>query len=308
MLYLPETLPAVAALKSAGMAVSEYSLDHYPKTCHDLPAASQGEKPLRILFLNIMPQKAVTEMDIARTLSATGHSVCLLPMKIAGQTYKTTPQDYVERYYRDFEYYAEGQFDGLIVTGAPVEHLDFEQVRYWPQLCAIMDWAATHVNSALYICWGAQAALYHLHGIPKYPLPEKKFGIYPQQTVSPQCPLLAELSPEFPMPQSRHTEVRAADFAGKSVDIVACGKESGVGLAMAHEGREVFIVGHLEYAADTLDREYHRDLDKGLPIHLPRHYYVDDQPEQGINYSWQTAAVRFYGNWLKTLRTERLSQ
>ena len=293
MLFLPQHLPAADLLRAEGYAVSEYPLGAVP--------ASSGTAGRRILFLNLMPQKAVTELDIARTLAATGQDVTLLPMKIAGQTYKTTPQAHMDAFYRDFEAFAAEHFDGLIVTGAPVEHLAFEEVRYWPQLCHIMDWARQHVRTTLYICWGAQAALYHIYGIPKYSLPEKRFGIFFQNVLDSQLPLLRGLAPAFLMPNSRHTEVRRADFQGSGARIVAESAESGVGVAVGGDGREVFVVGHLEYEPLTLDKEYRRDLAKGLPIHLPEHYYANDDPAAGVAHTWKSAAIRFYGNWLDSM-------
>ncbi|MDD5780569.1 MAG: homoserine O-succinyltransferase [Bacteroidales bacterium] len=292
MLFLPEKLPAAAQLRAEGYAVSEYPLSAEPAS--DVAGR-------RVLFLNLMPQKAVTELDIARTIAATGQDVTLLPMKIAGQTYKTTPQAHMDAFYRDFESFAGSHYDGLIVTGAPVEHLDFQDVRYWPELCHIMDWAREHVRTTLYICWGAQAALFHLYGIPKYALSAKRFGIFPQQVLDAGCPLLRGLSPTFPMPHSRHTEVRPDDFREGGVRIVADGAESGIGIAVGSKAGEVFVIGHLEYEPLTLDKEYRRDLAKGLPILPPAHYYVDDDPAKGVEHTWKSAAIRFYGNWLDSM-------
>ena len=278
-------LPAAATLKREGVAVWD--------VC---PA---GLRPLRVLFLNLMPQKEQTELDILRSLSHAALPVEVVPVKIAGQTYKTTPMEHMQAFYTDIEKLMGGTFDGLVVTGAPVEHLAFEDVRYWPQLCTIMDWARTHVRSTLYICWGAQAALYHHYGIPKYALPEKMFGIFPQRVLS-AVPLFDGMERPFPMPNSRHTEVRVADFpAGADVEPVAVSDESGMGVAVGAGGREIYVAGHLEYEPATLEREYRRDVAKGLPIALPRHYYHGDDPAQGIDYSWQRACATFYANWVE---------
>lgn len=285
MLILPKDFPIAATLRAEGI-----------QTACECPT---GGQPLRILFLNLMPQKTVTELDIARAVAQPDKTVELLPMKIAGQTYKTTPMAHMLQFYRDFETFESGCYDGLIVTGAPVEHLPFEEVRYWPQLCRIMDWAQTHVRSTLYICWGAQAGLYHHYGIPKHPLPAKKFGIFAQRVIESGWPVLHGLEPEFPMPNSRHTEVRRADFpTDGSLAIVAESQESGVGIAIGHGGKDIFIVGHLEYEPHTLHNEYVRDLNKGLPIAPPQHYYKDGTPESGIDFAWHEAARRFYRNWL----------
>lgn len=298
MLYLPQNIPAVATLKAEGCDVAVYDVA-------DAPCASAfPDGVCRVLFLNLMPKKAETELDVARVLAGQSRDVALLPMKIAGQTYKTTPMAHMRAFYHDFEDFEAGAYDGLILTGAPVEHLPFEQVRYWRQLCHIIDWASAHVSSTLCICWGAQAALYHLYGVPKYPLAAKMFGIF-EQSVLPQVSetpvLMNGLAPKFPMPNSRHTEVHIADVEAAGVRLLAASRESGVGVMQSRDGRYVFIVGHLEYHAETLDSEYRRDLAKGLPIAAPRHYYVGDRPADGINFSWLVAARRFYSNWLQSL-------
>ncbi len=292
-------MPAVETLRKEGFAVKEFPLA-------DAPHHGANTAARRILFLNIMPQKAVTELDFARTLSQAALGVdgeeldvVLLPVKIAGQTYKTTPMAHMEAFYRDFEDFEGGHYDGLILTGAPVEHLDFEAVRYWPQLCRIMDWAEAHVRSTLYICWGAQAALYHHYGIPKYGLPAKRFGVFGQEVFDAGNVLMQGLAPRFPMPNSRHTEVRGEDFAGKPVRIIAGNEESGVGVAVADDGKKVFIVGHLEYEPYTLRNEYRRDVAKGLPIAPPQYYFENDDTEGRVLYTWERAAGLFYRNWLK---------
>ena len=264
-----------------------------------LPFVSNGEVPedaLRILFLNIMPMKQITEEDFCRSLAFSDVSVELLPMKIAGQTYKTTPQEYVDRYYSDFEVYKDGYYDGLILTGAPLESINFEDVRYWEQLKEIMTWAQKHVSSSLYICWGAQAALYHHFGVPKYDLPEKCFGIYPHRVVYNHC-LLHNMHPEFMMPNSRHTEVHSSDFPPEC-QVIAESDETGVGIMVSNEGREVYVVGHLEYEPLTLHNEYMRDLEKGLVIAPPHNYYINNVSDQGVDYVWEGACKQFFCNWL----------
>lgn len=290
-LYLPYGLPAITTLRREGAVVGTF-----PKAEATSPTAFPSGV-LRILFLNLMPQKEVTELDIARMMVGRKHPVALLPMKISGQTYKTTPQVYIDAFYTDFEAFENQNFDGLIITGAPVEKIPFEDVRYWSQLCHIMDWACVHVRSTLYICWGAQAGLYHHYGVPKYMLPAKKFGIFTQQVLA-KSPLMRGLSPSFPMPTSRHTEIRLSDIEQAPLDFLATGAESGVAIVASADSREVFITGHLEYAPRTLDNEYKRDLAKHLPIAKPLYYYNNDNPADGINFSWHTAARRFYGNWL----------
>jgi homoserine O-succinyltransferase len=264
-----------------------------------LPFVSNGEAPedaLRILFLNIMPMKQITEEDFCRSLAFSDVSVELLPMKIAGQTYKTTPQEYVDRYYSDFDVYKDGYYDGLILTGAPLESINFEDVRYWEQLKEIMTWAQKHVSSSLYICWGAQAALYHHFGVPKYDLPEKCFGIYPHRVVYNHR-LLHNMHPEFMMPNSRHTEVHSSDFPPEC-QVIAESDETGVGIMVSNEGREVYVVGHLEYEPLTLHNEYMRDLEKGLVIAPPHNYYINNVSDQGVDYVWEGACKQFFCNWL----------
>lgn len=283
MLYLPKGIPA-----SEQLSTDTYKLHEWNKVQHCK----------RVLLLNLMPQKTQTELDIARTICATNENVQLIPIKIKGQTYKTTPMEHIKAFYIDFDDVEHECFDGLIITGAPVEQIAFEEVRYWPQLCHIMDWATDNVERILYICWGAQAGLYHHYGICKYALPEKRFGIFPQQVMVPQSPLMKKLQPVFPMPNSRHTEVRREDILSCShqgLEIVAESDESGVGIVATADCRRTFIVGHLEYEPYTLHKEYHRDLAKSLPIHAPEHYYDADGT---VNYVWKDAAVQFYANWL----------
>lgn len=283
LLVLPPGLPAADILQTEGARV--------------LAEVPEGVCPLRILLLNLMPQKAVTELDIARMMAAAGYPVQLVPVKIAGQQYKTTPQEHMDAFYIDFEEAARRPFHGIIVTGAPVEHLPFEEVRYWPQLCDIMDSVRQAEVPALYICWGAQAALYHRYGVQKYMLPHKMFGIFSQRVVG-DSPLVSGLAPHFFMPNSRHTEVRKEDFPADAVRVLAESEESGPGVMVSSDGLDVYIVGHLEYAADTLLREYRRDLAKGLPIMPPLHYFEHDCPDSPVRFSWHEAALRFYRNWL----------
>lgn len=270
---------------------------------NDIRYTTNQEAPtraLRILFLNIMPIKQTTEEDFCRSLACDEIDVALLPMKIAHQQYKCTPQAYVERYYKDFETYADGYYDGLIITGAPLENINFEEVRYWPQLMQIMAWAKTHVRHSLYICWGAQAALYYYYGVPKHPLPEKMFGVFWHDVLSPH-PLLRGLSPLFPMPHSRHTEVRAEQFPPQC-QILAQSAESGVGIAQSNDAQQIYVTGHLEYAPNTLHDEYLRDVSKNMPIKKPKYYYIDDaQPQLGVDYTWESSCKTFFRNWLQLM-------
>lgn len=293
MLYLPQTMPCIATLRAEGGEVAVYNLSDASRLGAFPPEVK------RVLLLNLMPQKAVTELDIARQMVGRPGGVALLPMKIAGQTYKTTPQSHMDALYLDFEAYEHGVYDAMIITGAPLECMPFEQVRYWDALCRIMDWADHHVlRSTLYICWAAQAGLYHHYGIDKYALPAKMFGIFGQEVLQLSCPLFAGLCPAFPMPGSRHTAVAVDAIEKAGLVLGAVSAESGLGVALTTDCRRVFITGHLEYEPNTLDNEYRRDVAKGLPIDLPRHYYHNDDPARGVDFSWAQAARRFYGNWL----------
>jgi len=262
-------------------------------------AATQDIRPLRIVVLNLMPIKITTETDLVRVLSNTPLQLDLTFMKIKSHTSKNTPIEHMRAFYKDFEVLRSQKFDGMIITGAPVEHLDFSDVTYWDEMSDIFDWARTHVTSTLYICWAAQAGLYYHYGVPKYPLPAKMFGIFPQKPLQPSLPIFRGFDDVFQMPHSRHTEIRRADIeAVPELTIIAESEESGVSIVMAREGREFFITGHAEYSPLTLDTEYRRDLGKGLPIDKPRHYYRNDDPEQGPLVSWRAHANLLFTNWL----------
>lgn len=279
-------------------------------------------------LLNLMPQKPETEFDFCKMLSAANLDVNLVLLKIPHQHYKTTPQAYVDAHYVDFApsmaEASEGalacgcgekqlpSIDGLIVTGAPLEQMSFEEVRYWKELQDIWDWTAHCGIPTLNICWAAQAALYHFYGWGKRALSEKCFGIFAQRNLVPQHPLLRGLGERFPMPHSRHTEVYWGDtdaeatlqggdtqFLPEGLEVLA---DSEVGQSILYDAarQQTFVTGHLEYRADTLDGEYRRDLAKGLPIAPPLHYYIEDNPENGIDFSWEETALLFYRNWLVT--------
>ena len=268
-LYVPKNLPAIKELHSQGITI----YDEVP----------EGVKPLRILLLNLMPIKAVTELDISRQLSKTD-----LPI-----------QEHMDAFYRNFDELASQQYEGMIVTGAPVERIPFESVRYWQQLIEIFDWSRTEIRSAIYLCWGAQVGLYHHYGVPKYDLPHKLFGVYEQKLQRSGLPIFRGLEERFNMPNSRYTEVRREDIDRVSdLEIFVEGDRSGVGIVKPVNRSEFFVMGHLEYSPATLDNEYNRDVNRGLDISRPENYYINDDPEQGINYSWQKPADLFYSNWL----------
>lgn len=287
-LTLPDRLPAIDLLKEENIFVMDTSR-----------AAAQDIRPLRIVVLNLMPIKITTETDLVRVLSNTPLQLDLTFMKIKSHTSKNTPIEHMRAFYKDFEVLRHQKFDGMIITGAPVEHLGFEEVTYWAEMTDIFDWARTHVTSTLYICWAAQAGLYYHYGVPKYPLPAKMFGIFPQKPLMPQLPIFRGFDDIFQMPHSRHTEIRREDIETvEGLTIIAESEESGISIVMAREGREFFITGHAEYSPLTLDTEYRRDLGKGLPIDMPRHYYRNDDPDQGPLVSWRAHANLLFTNWL----------
>ena len=262
-------------------------------------ALNQDIRPLRIVILNLMPLKITTETDLIRLLSNTPLQMEVYFMKLRTHTPKNTPIEHMMMFYKDFETLRKEKFDGMIVTGAPVESIPFEGVNYWDELRTIFDWARTHVTSTLYICWAAQAGLYHHYGIPKYSLPKKMFGIFDQRALDPQLPIFRGFDDVFRMPQSRHTEVRKEDIERvEGLRIIAESDESGVGIVMARGGREFFITGHLEYAANTLDNEYKRDRGVRADVGMPLNYYRDNNPDMPPIVTWRSAGNLLYSNWI----------
>ncbi len=287
-LALPDKLPAIDLLKQENIFVIDNSR-----------ASGQDIRPLRIVILNLMPLKIVTETDLVRILSNSPLQLTVEFMKVKGHTSKNTPIEHMRQFYRDFELMRDEKFDGMIITGAPVEQMPFEEVNYWEEITDIFDWARTHVTSTLYICWAAQAGLYHHYGVPKYPLSGKMFGIFRQTPLRPQEPLFRGFDTTFCQPHSRHTEIRCEDILARpDLTLMAEGEESGVSIVMAREGREFYITGHSEYDPFTLDTEYKRDLAKGLPIVMPQNYYMDDDPEKGVNVTWRADGNMLFHNWL----------
>ncbi|MCR4994771.1 MAG: homoserine O-succinyltransferase [Bacteroidales bacterium] len=287
-LRLPDRLPAISLLEKENIFVMGQER-----------AAMQDIRPLRIVVLNLMPIKITTETDLVRVLSNTPLQLDLTFMKIKSHTSKNTPVEHMQAFYEDFDLLREQKFDGMIITGAPVEHLDFQEVTYWQEITEIFDWARTHVTSTLYICWAAQAGLYYHYGVPKYPLQAKMFGIFPQRPIDQSLPIFRGFDDIFFMPHSRHTEIRRKDIEQHpDLTIIAESEESGVSMVMARGGREFFITGHAEYSPLTLDTEYRRDLGKGLPIDMPRHYYRADNPDLGPVVTWRAHANLLFTNWL----------
>ena len=287
-LRLPDKLPAIELLKHENIFVMDDSRAHM-----------QDIRPLKIVILNLMPLKITTETDLIRLLSNTPLQLEVSFMKLKSHTPKNTPTEHMMMFYRDFAEMRNEKYDGMIITGAPVEQLDFEDVTYWDEMTEIFSWARTHVTSTLYICWAAQAGLYYHYGIPKYPLQKKMFGIFPQHTLEPQLPIFRGFDDVFQMPHSRHTELRREDILkNPDLTLIAESDECGVSMVMAREGREFFITGHLEYAPNTLDHEYRRDRDIRDDVELPRHYYRNDDPDQMPMVTWRAHANLLYNNWI----------
>ena len=287
-LRLPDRLPAIELLKQENIFVMD-----------DTRAHAQDIRPLRIVILNLMPLKITTETDLIRLLSNTPLQLDVSFMRLKSHTPRNTPIEHMMMFYRDFDAMRNEKFDGMIVTGAPVESMAYEDVSYWPEIVDIFNWARTHVTSTLYICWAAQAGLYHFYGVPKYPLQKKMFGIFEQQTLQSQMPIFRGFDDRFMMPHSRHSEIRKADIADcRALTLLAESEESGVSIIMARGGREFFITGHMEYAPNTLDNEYKRDFGVRSDVEVPRNYYRNDDPKQPPMVSWRAHANLFYSNWI----------
>lgn len=265
----------------------------------DTRAHTQDIRPLKIVILNLMPLKITTETDLIRLLSNTPLQIDITFMKLKSHTPKNTPIEHMMMFYKDFDEIKEQKYDGMIITGAPVETYDYEDVGYWNEITKIFDWAKSHVTSTLYICWAAQAGLYHHYGIPKYGLEKKMFGIFEQHCLDAFLPIFRGFDDIFFMPHSRHTEIRKADILkDKRLTLIAESEESGVSIVMANGGREFFITGHLEYAPNTLDQEYKRDLGKRDDVDMPKNYYKDDNPDNKPVVRWRAHANLFFTNWI----------
>ena len=287
-LRLPDKLPAIELLKQENIFVMDDSRAHM-----------QDIRPLRIAILNLMPLKITTETDLIRLLSNTPLQLEINFMKLKSHTPKNTPIEHMMMFYRDFEEMKREKYDGMIITGAPVETLEFEDVTYWREMTEIFDWARTHVTSTLYICWAAQAGLYYYYGVPKYPLPKKMFGVFAQHPLQPQLPIFRGFDDVFQMPHSRHTEVHREDIlAVPELSLIAESPDCGVSMVMARGGREFFITGHLEYAPNTLANEYFRDKDVRDDVDLPRNYFLNDNPDNAPMVTWRAHANLMYSNWI----------
>ncbi len=285
---IPSTLPARAILEQENVFVMGQER-----------ADRQDIRPLRMAILNLMPTKVATETQLLRLVGNSALQVDVTLLHTATYESKNTDAEHLLNHYETFEAVQGEKFDGLIITGAPVEQMEFEEVDYWQELTRIMDWAETNVESTFYICWGAQAGLYHRYGIPKYPLPRKMFGVFEHQTLAPGERLLRGFDDTFYAPHSRHTEIRRADIEKvNEIQLLAESEEAGVYLVGSKDGRHIFVTGHSEYDPLTLKGEYDRDVNKGLPIHVPRNYYPGDDPAAQPRVHWRGHAHLLFSNWL----------
>ena len=287
-LNIPVTLPAVEALRTENIFVMDSER-----------ASTQEIRPLKIVILNLMPIKITTETDLIRLLSNSPLQIEIDFLHMETHCSKNTPIEHLMSFYKTFDEIKKSNYDGMIITGAPVEQIPFEEVNYWSEITTIFDWARTHVTSTFFICWAAQAGLYYHYGINKYPLDAKMFGVFEHRLFDPQNPIFRGFDDIFYVPHSRHTEIRAEDIR-KNPDLTLLSEspESGVYMVMARNGREFYITGHSEYSPLTLDTEYKRDISKGLPINMPQNYYRDNNPDNEPLVHWRSHANLLFTNWL----------
>ena len=288
---IPNSLPAAKTLADENIFVMT-----------ETRAQTQDIRPLRILILNLMPTKIATETQLARLLGNTPLQVEVELIRTASHESKNTSQEHLLSFYKTFDEVKNDRFDGMIITGAPVEHLEFEDVEYWDELCEIFEWSKSHVHSTLHICWGAQAGLYYHFGVKKIPLEKKLFGIF-EHTVDYKNPILFRgFDDVFYAPHSRNSTVDPAEVkAVKELKVLATSKEAGIYACMTEKGRQIFITGHSEYDSDTLAKEYFRDLNKGLPIDVPKNYFPNDDPQNPPRVTWRAHANLLFSNWLNYL-------
>ncbi len=285
---IPDALPAAGILQRENIFVMT-----------EKRAEGQDIRPLRIAVFNLMPTKIATETQLIRSLSNSPLQVELVLLHTETHQSKNTPEEHLSSFYKTFSDVKHKKFDGLIITGAPVELMDFEDVDYWEEICAVMEWSKTNVTSTLHICWAAQAGLYYHYGIKKHELSEKMFGVFRHDVVSPKAPLMRGFDDVFYAPHSRHTEILQKDIeAVPELEILAVSEDAGVYLAVSRDGKNVFVTGHSEYDADTLHNEYVRDVNRGLPIAVPRNYYPDDDPKKAPVVRWRSHSNLLFVNWL----------
>lgn len=285
---IPDKLPAKKQLQSENIFVmSENKASH------------QDIRPLKIVILNLMPKKISTETQLLRLLGNTPLQVEIDLIRTGTYQSKNTPEEHLIAFYKEFSDIKHKKFDGMVITGAPVEHLPFEAVDYWQELCDIMEWSKHNVQSTLHICWGAQAGLYYHYGIPKHDLPKKMFGVFLHKVLKKNVKLLRGFDDSFYAPHSRHTEIRKSSFKKiATLDILSTSKEAGIYIAGSKDGRQIFVTGHSEYDALTLHDEYIRDYEKGLPIEIPVNYYPNNDFTKKPEVAWRSHANLLFNNWL----------
>ena len=285
---IPNSLPARETLEGENIFVmTEYRAIH------------QDIRPLNLLILNLMPTKIATETQLLRKFSNTPLQIQVELLQTISHDAQNVDRSHLESFYTSYDQIKDKNYDGLVITGAPVENLDFETVDYWEELCQIMEWSKTHVHSTLPICWGAQAGLYYHYGIPKYALPQKLFGVFDHRVLKPSSPLFRGFDDRFYAPHSRHTEVLEEDIRKvPGLEVLAVSEEAGVFAVKTEDSRQFFLLGHLEYDRNTLAQEYWRDVDRGLDIQVPRHYFPNDDPNQTPIVRWRSAGQLIYTNWL----------
>ena len=285
---IPNSLPARETLEGENIFVmTEYRAIH------------QDIRPLNLLILNLMPTKIATETQLLRKFSNTPLQIQVELLQTISHDAQNVDRSHLESFYISYDQIKDKNYDGLVITGAPVENLDFETVDYWEELCQIMEWSKTHVHSTLHICWGAQAGLYYHYGIPKYALPQKLFGVFDHRVLKPSSPLFRGFDDRFYAPHSRHTEVLEEDIRKvPGLEVLAVSEEAGVFAVKTEDSRQFFLLGHLEYDRNTLAQEYWRDVDRGLDIQVPRHYFPNDDPNQTPIVRWRSAGQLIYTNWL----------
>ena len=285
---IPGDLPAVNVLERENIFVMTQRR-----------AMSQDIRPLRILILNLMPTKITTETQLARLLGNTPLQVEIDLLTMRGRVPKHTPIEHMLAFYKTFDSVQDDYFDGMIITGAPVEQLPFEEVAYWPELCEIMEWSKSHVHSTFHICWGAQAGLYYHYGVPKIHLPQKLFGVFRHRVTHKGSILFRGSDDVFMVPHSRHTTIMKRDVKKvPALKILAESDEAGVYVISTNEGRQIFVLGHSEYDPETLALEYWRDRKAGLPIQMPYNYFPNDNDSQAPVCTWRSSANLLYSNWL----------
>jgi len=287
-LNISHNLPAVDVLRNENIFVMDSER-----------ASHQEIRPLKIVILNLMPLKVTTETDLIRLLSNSPLQIEIDFLHMETHCSKNTPIEHLMAFYKTFNEIRKSKYDGMIITGAPVEQMPFEEVNYWGEITEIFEWSKTNVTSTFYICWAAQAGLYYHYGVPKYPLDKKIFGVFEHYNYNPQNPIFRGFDDIFYVPHSRHTEVRAEDILKiDALTLLSESPDSGVYMVMARNGREFYITGHSEYSPNTLDDEYKRDLAKNLPIDIPRNYYRNNDPSQGPLVRWRSHANLLFSNWL----------